>query len=615
MLKSAATLEGVVRSTADLRFFAGVLNSSFDVEVPPIPQVATLAQVKEFCSGLLIPTAEHPWRDWWQALPPRKREGIAHSLFLFRKTLPATQDRTAAVHSYVDRMCSPQSAPRPEFLDFLSEKVKELFPRGWDKGYRGRCRGLLLPVSACFEAGRRRGGARHLRGKLSVVRRVALGWERCTERPHVKVSAIRDGPKLRIVSAARATRSALSPLHHLLYDHLSRMPWLLRGDAKPTAFSDFCLKKGEVFVSGDYEGATDNLSLVVYQHLLKSLSGTSEHVPPSVWELALGDSQSYLWGHGRVGLQQRGQLMGNYLSFPALCLTNYLTFKYAVPREVPVRVNGDDIVFRATLDEYEVWRKTVGESGLVLSEGKTRVHDQYFTLNSALFAAKSRGAVQGAWIRAAAFLTKADSPAGLKGQFLSLGPGLSGRYRRSLQVHFLRRNMRLILLCQRSVTRGLDIPVSDAVLRMAGLYRREKFYRSLEREEPLPRMSPDGTLHPGLPPGFRVFKRSELSRREWKDRWQLEPALHLAFRISSQDPVFRPRSSGDWLAALRAGTQRPWVPSRRVVSMAQRWGVTWPGFGPLGRKEGTVVLPVTGEESGRSGCPGLGWCGAVDWAL
>jgi hypothetical protein len=38
----------------------------------------------------------------------------------------------------------------------------------------------------------------------------------------------------------------------LMYDHLSRFPWLLRGDAKTRKFREFVHVPGEVFVSGDY---------------------------------------------------------------------------------------------------------------------------------------------------------------------------------------------------------------------------------------------------------------------------------------------------------------------------------------------------------------------------
>jgi hypothetical protein len=442
---------------------------------------------------------------------------------------------------------------------------------------------------------------------------VALGWELETAPSHVKVCAVRDGPKLRIVSAAKASQSALAPLHNSVYDHLSRFPWLLRGDAQDRHFSSFGRVSGEVFVSGDYEGATDNLSLAVYQEVIRSWGETATHVPSSVIDLAVMNSESIMWGGKRgVAKQRRGQLMGNYLSFPALCLVNYLTFRWLVPRDdVPVRINGDDIVFRARPEEVSRWKAGVGAAGLVLSVGKTRVHERFFTLNSTLFSSKGRGAKMMPFIRAAAFLKKADSPAALVGQFSSHCPRLSGHRRRAVHSHFLRRNIRLILLSQRSLTRGFGMCVTDAALRISGLYRREKFYRSLDREEPLPRMSPEGYLSPGLPPGFRSFRRSELSRRQWTRVGELRPALSLAFRIRAQNPIFVEPKKGDWLRALREGTQRPWIPSAIVVKMAQKMKVSWSGFGRLGRKEARVVLPV-GEEGGDR-C-GLGHRGqAVAW--
>jgi hypothetical protein len=55
----------------------------------------------------------------------------------------------------------------------------------------------------------------------------------------------------------------------------------------------------------------------------------------------------------------------------------------AVPRKgVPVKINGDDITFRAKPSEVESWKEGVAKGGLVLSKGKTLVHKKYFTINS-----------------------------------------------------------------------------------------------------------------------------------------------------------------------------------------------------------------------------------------
>jgi len=65
--------------------------------------------------------------------------------------------------------------------------------------------------------------------------------------------------------------------------------------------------------------------------------------------------------------QVGGQLMGSLLSFPLLCLQNYIAFRWVFPASVPVKINGDDIVFRSTLDQFDRWSAVVGQLGLRLS--------------------------------------------------------------------------------------------------------------------------------------------------------------------------------------------------------------------------------------------------------
>jgi hypothetical protein len=91
--------------------------------------------------------------------------------------------------------------------------------------------------------------------------------------------------------------------------------------------------------------------------------------------------------------QETGQLMGNYLSFPLLCISNIATLFLSLGSERAwfliykglVRVNGDDIVFKALAPEIEKWKTALPKSGFVINETKTDVHDHYWTLNSQLF--------------------------------------------------------------------------------------------------------------------------------------------------------------------------------------------------------------------------------------
>jgi len=85
--------------------------------------------------------------------------------------------------------------------------------------------------------------------------------------------------------------------------------------------------------------------------------------------------------------------MGNYLSFPLLCISNISTLFCGLGSEVAwglirkrlVVVNGDDLVFKASRSQIEQWRRFLKFSGFVMNESKTSVHSRLFTLNSKCF--------------------------------------------------------------------------------------------------------------------------------------------------------------------------------------------------------------------------------------
>lgn len=81
--------------------------------------------------------------------------------------------------------------------------------------------------------------------------------------------------------------------------------------------------------------------------------------------------------------------MGSLLSFPLLCLQNYIAFRFFVSEEEcpddHVRINGDDIVYRAKRHIIERWMGGVASLGLELSSGKTFLDGNFFSLNSTYF--------------------------------------------------------------------------------------------------------------------------------------------------------------------------------------------------------------------------------------
>jgi hypothetical protein len=94
--------------------------------------------------------------------------------------------------------------------------------------------------------------------------------------------------------------------------------------------------------------------------------------------------------------QANGQLMGSIMSFNILCILNAYTYFRSLPKSVrdrilirriplrtlPVLINGDDILFRATQSHYDRWLAGISVVGFVPSLGKNFIHDRFLTVNS-----------------------------------------------------------------------------------------------------------------------------------------------------------------------------------------------------------------------------------------
>jgi hypothetical protein len=409
------------------------------------------------------------------------------------------------------------------------------------------------------------------------------------------VQAVPDGGKWRVVTVNPDDCLALRPLHQVIYDHLSRQPWLLRGDASPSSFKDFTLAKGEVFVSGDYEAATDNIPLEIYRALLEAVSSTSSHVPREVWDLARAESRKlFVDKRGRVlGVQERGQLMGSYLSFPFLCLLNYLCFKYSVRRKCPVRINGDDIVFRATVSESERWFESVKACGLVVSRGKTLVDPATFTLNSSLFRAREGSCRRIGFFRSDPFFKDPGGAAAAAGQFGSLVVGFPGSAAKDeIQRKFLVRNAKYFRWSQLSLLRDLHLRVSRKVLRTSGFYDRERFYLGLPRPVPSIGLIPSGFSQVDLP-RWR-FRRRALRVEERIFHQQLTELSWLGWSAPPPEPrglfgYVRPRyrfrwprpGVSVWLGDAKRfqGRERERVWAAREVGALRARPLTWVSAG------------------------------------
>lgn len=119
-------------------------------------------------------------------------------------------------------------------------------------------------------------------------------------------------------------------------------------------------------------------------------------------------------------VQKRGQLMGSILSFPILCLLNYIMFEIAfnefralypehadsqidsvepktLTKKFGLLINGDDISFHASQLFIDVWSQSFPRIGLTESIGKNFVCRNKLTINSRMYVMEREGENRCCW--------------------------------------------------------------------------------------------------------------------------------------------------------------------------------------------------------------------------
>jgi len=488
-------------------------------------------EAKEFFSGLLDAlngAGSHPWLPLVIGLPMRTRLSLASSLTSGKKLLPdpCPGMLLGVEDAHKKLMASKCANPLEDekFADHVVGLVDKLFRPGWDRGYLRAAESVTLPMSAGVGLPRSKGGVMSGGMLREEYGRAALGLdEDFPFTSEVSYQAVVTEGKVRGITINHKEHQVLKPLHNVLYDHLSRFDWLLRGDAKISKFSDFRSSAGRVFVSGDYEAATDGLSTELSEFLLDLILSNCRYTPVTVRRWAQKSLRSSIrYSDGSVVEQARGQLMGNLLSFPLLCLYNYVVFKYFVKRKVPLRINGDDIVSQITVEEYDSWRGGIERFGMKLSAGKTFVHPHYFAINSTYFWAGPERLSMMEVMR----LGMLRKPEALGGLGASHGKFVEPFRRKTLRVRvsalFLKSHGRELRRTGRSLTqpspKGLGVRCSVRSLGMAGLLERESWYlQNFVSRERMPAAPSEHNLQ-GLPEGWRRVRRQMTGdeRRAWE---------------------------------------------------------------------------------------------------
>jgi hypothetical protein len=545
--------------------------------------VMTQKKVKGFCGGILEPHGVKEWGAALKKLSSSDRFSVKATFFMFRKICAAS---TPDVNAYLQKMSVSSAEPDAGFIKFITQEVNEMFPVGWDRGYDARVLSATLSLSSCIGSNRAAGGVRGImirelnsinpeNGREQFVR-ACIGLDKIRVPTVSEVLIAKCDGKERIVTKSPAERTILQPFHQTLYDFISKQEWLLRGEATTSRFNAFTKSEGEVFVSGDYESATDNLDQGVSSHILSCIARRCHLIPIEVRDAAVESLSGTLCYRGKIVDYKRGQLMGNYMSFPLLCLYNYLAFRYIIRRKVPIKINGDDIIFRATLEEAEKWKNAVGRSGLTLSLGKTMISGTYFSLNSTFFRARSTKVEKLSVIRSTTLFKPVECASAVADRLSLLRKVYTGNRRDVLMIFALRQLSNSIHLTQRSVVRGLGARVKKEWLMRAGLWQREVFYLNLPSEPSLPipkklwrqDVLPDNWERRSLS-GFRLKVARDNEKKFFREMlancWTREPRSECTdeYWESVRENTFR---CSYWIRSRKEEVHR----ARRMLSLSTR---------------------------------------------
>jgi len=337
------------------------------------------------------------------------------AVMAFQSIKKALPDSCACMSgSLLDDLAESLKTPPPplprHYLRFVEKQTLALFKKGWDSRYEGYCRRTSPPIKSCQESKRHMGGTlsalqsneNFQLGQADYLEVVLHGRAEFVSMDSLGADAIlvQSAGKPRPLTKFSAAGLFLRPLHKTIYDHLSKKKWLLRGDLSDSKLTDFD-DPSLPLISGDYKSATDNLPIEVMETALRAMMKNAMSVPPCIAAFALVACRpliSFLEDDASPLCQRivkevvqplKGQMMGSFLSFPFLCLQNYLAFRWAFREKKwfelpPVRINGDDILFQSTEAEARNWMSVVKGLGLEVERSKTSISLEYGTLNSTL---------------------------------------------------------------------------------------------------------------------------------------------------------------------------------------------------------------------------------------
>lgn len=231
-----------------------------------------------------------------------------------------------------------------------------------------------------------------------------------TEPGKALVKPIFEPLKIRMITAGDLNTNGLySSLQKKLWSGLQRFsPFSLTGktvvagDLESLYLRSVSYNKTfRYWVSGDYSAATDNLNRDASLAAIEAISGD-----PITFQVLKKGLMDTLLDFSSCGLDEEeddntdfqvmknGQLMGCVFSFPILCIINLAVYRAALEayegihydiQDLPVKVNGDDIMFLGNKRLISIWEGLIKGVGFEKSVGKNYVSRSMAIINSTYF--------------------------------------------------------------------------------------------------------------------------------------------------------------------------------------------------------------------------------------
>jgi hypothetical protein len=314
---------------------------------------------------------------------------------------------SVALEPLVDKVFTKFEVPHPELYE-ASTSASWQAKRSCG-GARGWLRDLLVREDSTDHLIKMieisPGVVREMRGVVVPPFNEALQMATASTRA-VMVSAVLEPLKVRLITKGDTLRYWVSRFFQKgLWKHLQKYSqFVLTGRPMEIKdLSDLLEKESKIpfslnfdkWVSGDYKAATDGVSIhytkLVFESVLKKTT-YSDELKDVLRSVLYEQDIHYPAKYGLDPCRQvNGQLMGSVLSFPVLCVINLIAYWKSLEEysgleidaeNLPVLINGDDILFRSNVAHYEIWQKWIKAVGFTLSLGKNYIHDNVLTINS-----------------------------------------------------------------------------------------------------------------------------------------------------------------------------------------------------------------------------------------